>query len=92
LIVDLARRFCYDGSDIVSASQSPALHMNTYTPRLASRRDAMGNLGNILGWLFTDPQTAGASSPSGLAQPFPFYALWLVILGLALLVPIYYEV
>lgn len=52
----------------------------------------MGNIGNILGWLFTDPQTAGASSASGLAQPFPYYALWLVILGLAIVVPVYYSV
>jgi len=44
-------------------------------------------MGNFLQWLFSDPLTSGGGTDP---QPFPYYALWLVLIGITLLVPAYY--
>ncbi len=44
-------------------------------------------MGNYLQWLFTDPLTAGGGTTQ---QPFPYYTLWFVLIGITILVPLYY--
>jgi hypothetical protein len=47
-------------------------------------------MGNLFAWLFTDPATEGANA--GLSGPTPMnFTPWLILAGLALLIPIYYS-
>lgn len=44
----------------------------------------------IVAWLFTDPVSAGASTPSGHPEVFHYYLPWMIFCGLGLLLPLYY--
>ncbi len=46
---------------------------------------------NLISWLFTDPVTAGANTPSGKPETFHFYVPWIIFLSVTTLAYIYYQ-